>query len=479
MFAVYDGHGTQGHSCAQFAKDKLPKTITKHVRKVRCQKYQNKLKQENGLGKKKGWDPHNWPMLDEHEYEQCCVKAFLEVNQAMHNEPQVPDKLSGTTATTVCFHGDLVCIGNVGDSRVVLGHRVKGNAAAKGPVSTNHPSDLSVSGRDEEEKNDIDDEIEIESTKGEEILFRARVSPPGTSLLAIPLSRDQTPYRKDERERVRKLGASIMSIDQMQGKEELHDNWGDMVLGEAIDTEGDSPRVWVEGKDYPGCAFTRSLGDKISEEIGVVAEPEMVTTRLTMNDEFLVIASDGIFEFLTNQVVIDMCASSESPLEACEKIVRQAYQQWLVYERRTDDITIIVCFLQNLTEPPTDGMKGTTEDLIGTTASVYGVQPSQFSPAAKAKNVAPILKTNETSSERSNYPAEVILTASPAPPMAFADFDTDVVDVKFENLMEEANLGKSSGRHVVTQRSFKEDSPATSESPENEEPTMTRNAIRI
>ena len=65
-------------------------------------------------------------------------------------------------------------------------------------------------------------------------------------------------------------------------------------------------------------------------------------TALTQNDEYLVVASDGIFEFLTNQTIIDLCTVSESPLVACEKIVKAAYQQWLTYEKRTDDITIVV-----------------------------------------------------------------------------------------------------------------------------------------
>lgn len=60
-----------------------------------------------------------------------------------------------------------------------------------------------------------------------------------------PLSDDQTPYRRDERERVKKCGARVMSMDQLAGFEPLHENWGGSVkLGEAIDEAGDPPRVW-------------------------------------------------------------------------------------------------------------------------------------------------------------------------------------------------------------------------------------------
>jgi serine/threonine protein phosphatase PrpC len=244
---------------------------------------------------------------------------------------------------------------NVGDSRVVIGHRIPDKRQA-GTEETK-----------EEEKCEIDDRGAQERPKSSAI--------PG-SILAIPLTRDQTPYRKDERERVRKEGAEIKSIDQMEGREEMHDNWGDEVLGERVDIHGDPPRVWMQGEQYPGTAFTRSLGDFIAEKIGVNADPEIISTQLTDNDKYLVIASDGIFEFLTNQNVIDMCSASGSPLEACEMLTRAAYDQWLKHERRTDDITVIVCFLESNYQPSEDE-KGTTEELTQIPQTVYGTQPLQ------------------------------------------------------------------------------------------------------
>ena len=40
---------------------------------------------------------------------------------------------------------------------------------------------------------------------------------PTRKLIGKPLSSDQTPYRKDERERVKKYGARILSMDQLEG----------------------------------------------------------------------------------------------------------------------------------------------------------------------------------------------------------------------------------------------------------------------
>lgn len=74
-------------------------------------------------------------------------------------------------------------------------------------------------------------------------------------------------------------------------------------------------RVWHPTMDFPGTAFSRSIGDSLAEELGVIADPEMVTRELERGDEMIILASDGVFEFLTNQSVIDICASFKDPLE--------------------------------------------------------------------------------------------------------------------------------------------------------------------
>jgi serine/threonine protein phosphatase PrpC len=209
---------------------------------------------------------------------------------------------------------------------------------------------------------------------GSSSLKRAVRSKEG-SLLAIPLSRDQTPYRKDERERVKRAGAAIMSIDQMEGREEMHENWGDCVSSHDSGTRNDPPRVWVEGNDYPGTVFTRSIGDMIIERIGVVADPEMLARETTYNDEILVIASSSVFEFLTNGDVLEVCSACETPLEACEKIVETAYNHWIECEHRADDISVIVCFLNCSKPPPPPGTEGSTEDLLHLSESSYGIKP--------------------------------------------------------------------------------------------------------
>ena len=106
--------------------------------------------------------------------------------------------------------------------------------------------------------------------------------------------------------------------------------------------------MWNVTLDKPGTAFTRSIGDACAEGIGVFAEPEHLTRELHELDKYVVIASDGVFEFLTSQTVCDMVHSFKDPLDACKKVVRENYNLWLQYEVRTDDITMIALYLENI-----------------------------------------------------------------------------------------------------------------------------------
>lgn len=313
FFAVYDGHGRDGDLCAQFARDKMFGYLAKHLKKCKEREVKsNKVEIEKRMERHANpgvVDPMTYIELPREAFQQACNKAHVDCNMAMHQDQSLDDSLSGTTAISVYVHGrrNRITICNVGDSRAVLG---KSSSTAKSP------------GQRE-------------------------------ALKAYPLSRDQTPYRRDERARIRSTGARILSLDQLEGLEPILDdsqNQDDLELGEELDEGGDPPRVWSPNGDYPGTAFTRSLGDAMAEELGVFAEPEMLTREIKPDDRILVIASDGIYEFLTNQSVIDICAKFTDPLEACRAVVAESYELWLQYELRTDDITIIVVFLDQIME---------------------------------------------------------------------------------------------------------------------------------
>ncbi|KAJ1405657.1 hypothetical protein SESBI_25799, partial [Sesbania bispinosa] len=229
---------------------------------------------------------------------QAYSSAFLTTNQELHSS-EIDDSMSGTTAITVLVIGDTLYVANVGDSRAVL--------AVKD----------------------------------------------GNRIVAEDLSSDQTPFRRDEYERVKLCGARVLSVDQVEGIRDPNiQHWGD-----EESRGGDPPRLWVPNGMYPGTAFTRSIGDSLAETIGVVAIPEVSTVKLTPNHLFFVVASDGIFEFLSSQTVVDMASGYTDPGDACEAIAEESYKLWLELENRTDDITIIIVQIKGLTSLSTSGVE--------------------------------------------------------------------------------------------------------------------------
>ncbi|KAF0705150.1 hypothetical protein AaE_014639 [Aphanomyces astaci] len=230
-------------------------------------------------------------------FTEIYSNCFTDTNAKLHTS-RIDDSLSGTTAITCFMDGNIIHIANVGDSRAVI---AKTDAAR---------------------------------------------------IVASPLSVDQTPYRTDERDRVKRYGARVLTMDQLEGITPIHENWATAV-NEEVDEDGDPPRVWSPTGNFPGTAFTRSIGDEIAESLGVFATPEIASLQLTSNDRYVIIASDGVFEFLTNQAVVDIVKTYDNPLEACEKVVAESYRLWLHYELRTDDITIICIYLEHAVVPET------------------------------------------------------------------------------------------------------------------------------
>ena len=66
-------------------------------------------------------------------------------------------------------------------------------------------------------------------------------------------------------------------------------------------TADDPPRCYLQQHKLPGTAFTRSIGDAIAERIGVIPTPEVMVHKLSEADQFIILASDGVWEFLSSQ----------------------------------------------------------------------------------------------------------------------------------------------------------------------------------
>jgi serine/threonine protein phosphatase PrpC len=52
--------------------------------------------------------------------------------------------------------------------------------------------------------------------------------------------------------------------------------------------------------------MSRSIGDHEWQKYGVVADPEFTEREISINDKILIIASDGVWEYLSNEDVMNI-----------------------------------------------------------------------------------------------------------------------------------------------------------------------------
>ena len=81
------------------------------------------------------------------------------------------------------------------------------------------------------------------------------------------------------------------------------------------------PRVWLGHMDVPGLAMSRSLCDGVAHTAGVSSEPEFndYEFNLGREDIILVMASDGLWEFMSNQEVMDIALHTTEPRFAVDR----------------------------------------------------------------------------------------------------------------------------------------------------------------
>ena len=148
--------------------------------------------------------------------------------------------------------------------------------------------------------------------------------------ISMNLSRDHKPSEPDEMLRIKKFGGIV---------ESYRDNFGNFVGPE---------RVWGGDMEGPGLAMSRSFGDEKGHEIGVVVDPEILEHFFEKDDKFIVMGSDGIWEFISNEEVVDIVKDYylENNVEgAIEHIYNEASKRWIMEEHIIDDITVIIIFL--------------------------------------------------------------------------------------------------------------------------------------
>ena len=110
-------------------------------------------------------------------------------------------------------------------------------------------------------------------------------------------------------------------------------------------------RVWLKNEDYPGLAMSRSIGDLIATTVGVIPDPEVIEYELNDNSLYMIMCSDGVWEFLSNREVMEISKKYymlNDFRKMNKKIVKESIEKWKNEDVVIDDITVLsVCFRLN------------------------------------------------------------------------------------------------------------------------------------
>ncbi len=95
---------------------------------------------------------------------------------------------------------------------------------------------------------------------------------------------------------------------------------------------------------------TFRVGDYSVKKVGVIPEPEVFEHDISPDDQFIIMASDGVWEFISSQEAVDIVMDSleYGALVACQELIETAAYRWQEIEGDyRDDVSICYysCYL--------------------------------------------------------------------------------------------------------------------------------------
>lgn len=131
----------------------------------------------------------------------------------------------------------------------------------------------------------------------------------GGNTATCALSRDHKASLADERERIIAAGGRVITRTYEDG-----------YVGPA--------RVYLGNADLPGLAMSRSLGDIMVHSAGVSSVPELTERELTTEDKFIVLATDGLWDFFPNDETMDIVCTNATPSEGVTALMTDSVPRW-------------------------------------------------------------------------------------------------------------------------------------------------------
>jgi serine/threonine protein phosphatase PrpC len=242
------------------------------------------------------------------DIDQAIKSLLIAIEYDIYRKEARLADYSGTTMILAVLQDRKLTIANIGDSRIIVGKRCKEQQTS--------PSSTSLDDEDAHHQSSL--------RRNSFVLLDTQ-----------QLSRDHKPDCPDEYSRICATGGRVFSV-----------RYSDGIVGPA--------RVWLGNMNIPGLAMSRSLGDFVVHTAGVISTPEFTHYDLTLDEDlFLVAATDGLWDCLSNQEVVNIVAMSMSPAKAIEILVQESQWRWFQRDRMVDDTTIsIVQFTTSFNSTP-------------------------------------------------------------------------------------------------------------------------------
>lgn len=283
---VFDGHGPYGHVIAKRVRDLLPLKLGSHLESsyVSCEEVLKEISLNTADRKTSESLVHISANGESRVYNKdqdmvqtlltSIVKAYRFMDKELKMQVDVDCFCSGTTAVTMVKQGQHLVVGNIGDSRAVLGTRNKEN-----------------------------------------------------KLVPFQLTEDLKPDVPAEAARIKRCRGRIFALRDEPGV----------------------ARLWLPNHNSPGLAMARAFGDFCLKDFGLISVPDVSYRCLTEKDEFVVLATDGIWDVLTNEEVVEIVAKAPTRCTAGRALVEAAVRnwRWKFPTSKVDDCAVVCLFLDS------------------------------------------------------------------------------------------------------------------------------------
>ncbi|KAL4579931.1 hypothetical protein LXL04_016102 [Taraxacum kok-saghyz] len=277
---VFDGHGPYGHMVAKKVRDSLPVLLsTKWMDTTNTHHISDNSNTNESIPEEELFEEYWCEQSDDEEKEtipekysplkKCLLKSFKLIDKELKNHPPLTVSAVDQLLKYIIFQGQDLVIGNLGDSRAVLGTRDEHN-----------------------------------------------------SLVPVQLTVDLKPNLPREAARIQQFKGRVF----------------------ALQDEPEVSRIWLPNSDSPGLAMARAFGDFCLKDFGLISVPHIFYHRINDGDEFVILATDGVWDVVSNKEAVDIVAGAPSRSTAARALVDCATRSWkLKYPTSKNDDCAVVC----------------------------------------------------------------------------------------------------------------------------------------